>query len=87
MPPQAAPEGISLAEALRHDKGLSAVQVGKLTGVSHKTVLKYEREGMVNPHSEKVHALARLYNVRPAVLLADLRRTYNRIQEETARAA
>jgi transcriptional regulator with XRE-family HTH domain len=87
MPPQAAPEGTSLAEALRQDKGLSAVQVSRLTGVSHKTVLKYEREGMLNPHTDKVHALARLYGVRPAVLLADLRRTYYREQGDDAAAA
>jgi transcriptional regulator with XRE-family HTH domain len=86
MPPQTtAPEGTSLAEALRQDKGLSAVQVARLTGVSHKTVLKYEREGMLNPHTDKVHALARLYGVRPAVLLADLRRTYYR-QEDAEHA-
>lgn len=78
-----------MAEALRQDKGLSAVQVEKLTGVTHKTVLKYEREGLLNPHTEKVHALARLYGVRPAVLLADIRRTYYRYQREleTADAA
>lgn len=87
MPPQVAPEGVSLAEALRHDKGLSAVQVEKLTGVTHKTVLKYEREGMLNPHSEKVASLARLYAVRPAVLLADIRRTYYRNQRDDAAAA
>lgn len=87
MPPQAAPEGTSLAEALRHDKGLSAVQVGVLTGLSHKTVLKYERDGMLNPHTDKVHALARLYGVRASVLLADLRRTYHRNQSDDAAAA
>ena len=54
------------------------MQVEKITGVTHKTVLKYEREGQLNPHTEKVHRLARLYGVRPAVLLSDLRRTYYR---------
>lgn len=79
MPPAVtAPEGTSLAEALRTDKGLSAAQVERLTGVTHKTVLKYEREGQLNPHTDKVHKLARLYGVRPAILLADLRRTYHR---------
>lgn len=88
-PPPPAPEGTSLAEALRQDKGLSAVQVEKITGVTHKTVLKYEREGQLNPHTDKVHKLARLYGVRPAVLLSDLRRTYYRHQAEleTADAA
>lgn len=85
--PLPAPDGTSLAEALRHDKGLSAVQVERLTGVTHKTVLKYEREGQLNPHTDKVHKLARLYGVRPAVLLADLRKTYYRVQSEARDAA
>jgi transcriptional regulator with XRE-family HTH domain len=85
MPPATtAPEGTSLAEALRTDKGLSAVQVERLTGVTHKTVLKYEREGQLNPHTDKVHKLARLYGVRPAILLADLRKTYHRVHELAA---
>jgi transcriptional regulator with XRE-family HTH domain len=79
---------VSLLEALRLDKGLTVPDVERQTGVNHKTISRYERGEQLNPNAAKLDALARLYGVRPSVLLDDIRRTARRrAREELADAA
>jgi transcriptional regulator with XRE-family HTH domain len=84
-------EDVSLLEALRADKGLTVMGAAAEIGMSHKTLMKYERDGLSRPRFEVLDKLGRFYNVRTSLLLEDVRKTYRRrvaqITEDMERAA
>lgn len=68
-------EEVPLLEALRVDRGLTVRDVARLTGVAHKTIMRYEAAEQTRPHGDALERLARLYNVRASTLLEDIRKT------------
>jgi transcriptional regulator with XRE-family HTH domain len=84
-------EDVSLLEALRADKGLTQYVAAAEAGMSHKTLKKYEQDGLANPRLEVLDKLGRFYGVRTSLLLEDVRKTYRRrfaqITEDIERAA
>jgi transcriptional regulator with XRE-family HTH domain len=71
-------EDVSLLEALRADKGLTQYVAAAEAGMSHKTLKKYEHDGLPNPRLDVLDKLGRYYNVRTSLLLEDVRKTYRR---------
>lgn len=82
-------EEVSLLEALRMDRGLTRFQVDNLTGVSHKTIKRYELVETTRPSSPPLEKLAAFYGVRASAILEDMRRfdRERREREELADAA
>ena len=54
---------------LRENAGLTLEEVGKSIGVSRATVHRYESGEISEIPSEKIQALARLFNVRPGYIM------------------
>lgn len=71
-------EDVSLLEALRADKGLTQYVAAAEAGMSHKTLKKYEQDGLANPRLDVLNKLGRFYGVRTSLLLEDVRKTYRR---------
>lgn len=65
---------MTLLEALRRDRSITVPQLMEATGLAYKTILRYERAEQTNPHLTSLEALARFYDVKASVLLADMRR-------------
>lgn len=63
----------TLVEALRVDRGLTVDHVARETGVSHKTIKRYETADTDRPSGDALERLARFYGVRASVLLDDMR--------------
>jgi transcriptional regulator with XRE-family HTH domain len=84
-------EDVSLLEALRADKGLTQIATAREIGMSHKTLKKYEQDGLPNPRLNVLDRLGRFYGVRTSILLEDVRKTYRRrvaqITEDIERTA
>jgi transcriptional regulator with XRE-family HTH domain len=57
-------EDVSLLEALRADKGLTQYVAAAEAGMSHKTLKKYEQDGLANPRLDVLDKLGRYYGVR-----------------------
>jgi transcriptional regulator with XRE-family HTH domain len=76
---------VSLLEALRVDRGLTIEQVCRETGVSPKTIKRYEQADTTRPSGDALERLARFYRVRASELLADIRR-FARDQDEPVAA-
>lgn len=54
---------------LREDNGHTMVYVGSIIGVTKQTLYKYENGIITNIPSDKIQALAKLYNVNPAYIM------------------
>jgi transcriptional regulator with XRE-family HTH domain len=80
---------VPMLEALRQDKGVGLRELVEQTGLSHRTILRYERGETNRPHAASLETLARFYGVRASVLLNDIRRVYREThpEEEDDRAA
>jgi transcriptional regulator with XRE-family HTH domain len=63
----------SLLEQLRHEKGVAIGKVVAETGVTHKTIVRYERSPMYYPKAEIIRKLADYYGVEPAAILRSMR--------------
>ncbi|HTE61056.1 MAG TPA: helix-turn-helix transcriptional regulator [Solirubrobacteraceae bacterium] len=80
----------TLVEALRVDRGLTVEHVAHVTGVSPKTIKRYETAETTRPSGDALERLARFYGVRASVLLDDIRtfaRRWNRADDATTVAA
>jgi transcriptional regulator with XRE-family HTH domain len=76
---------VTLLEALRVDRGLTAEAVSREAGISHKTLKAYETAIRPRPHGPVLDKLARFYGVRTSVLLDDIRRAHRaRMEAEEA---
>jgi transcriptional regulator with XRE-family HTH domain len=67
------PPEVPLLERLRLAKGVSAGQVVVATGVTHKTLRRYEREPTYYPNAVTVCKLADYYGVSAAEIVRDMR--------------
>jgi transcriptional regulator with XRE-family HTH domain len=67
-------ETVPLLEALRHKRGLTVQEAAALAGISAKTLRRLEHLGPVDPRSQTLHGLAKVYGVQPGELLDDYRR-------------
>jgi transcriptional regulator with XRE-family HTH domain len=67
---------ITLIESLRVDRGLTIESVHHATGVSMKTITRYETVATLRPQGDALVKLGRFYGVKASVLLADMRRTH-----------
>lgn len=66
---------VSWLESLRVDRGISLAQAVRETGVSHKTIRKYEdADGCMYPHPKTLQKLADYYGVTPSQILNDMRK-------------
>jgi transcriptional regulator with XRE-family HTH domain len=74
MAPNRGSGEMTLLEALRTDRGLTVQRLEEITGVNHKTIVRYEKAQTVNPLSTPLEKLAAFYRVRASELLADMRR-------------
>lgn len=72
-------------ERLRVDRGLNQRALAREAGVSNKTVGAIESGAVREPEAGTVAALARVLEVAPSTLLADLR-AYNADQDARAAA-
>lgn len=54
---------------LRKEQGLTLKEVADAVGVEKATVFKWERGIIVNVRHDKIHMLAKLFNVTPTFLL------------------
>jgi transcriptional regulator with XRE-family HTH domain len=79
-------EDVSLLEALRADKGLTQYVAAAEAGMSHKTLKKYEQDGLANPRLDVLDKLGRYYGVRTSLLLEDVRKTHRRNVAQIAEA-
>lgn len=86
MPHQPSVE-VTLLEALRVDRGLTITDAALQSGVSYKTLKRYELAETTRPQSDVLERLARFYNVRASALLDDLRRFVRRRDRERAEDA
>jgi transcriptional regulator with XRE-family HTH domain len=68
---------ITLIEGLRVRRGLSVFEVAASTGVSHKTIKKYETAATPRPGTASLRKLASFYEADPVDLLEDIRRVYH----------
>ncbi len=64
---------VSLLERLRLERGLTIGAACKGAGVTHKTIVKYERGLVPYPHPGTVQRLAAFYEAQPGDILVDLR--------------
>lgn len=81
---------ITLIEACRVDRGCTIEYVASQTGVSEKTITRYELAQTLKPQGDALEKLGMFYGVRASVLLADMRkfaRDRERDDEPTAAAA
>jgi transcriptional regulator with XRE-family HTH domain len=81
---------ITLVEACRVDRGYTIEYVASQTGVSEKTITRYELAQTLKPQGDALEKLGLFYGVRASVLLADMRkfaRDRERDDEPTAAAA
>lgn len=76
---------VTLLEALRVDRGLTAEAVSREAGIAHQTLKAYEMATRPRPHGPVLDRLARFYGVRTSVLLDDIRRVHQARLEEAAR--
>lgn len=59
----------ALLRGLRNQAGLTLDEVGEKIGVSKQTLYKYESNIVTNIPSDKIEALANLYQVSPAYIM------------------
>lgn len=65
---------VTLIEACRVDRGLTIEFVASETGVSEKTITRYELALTTKPQGNALERLAMFYGVRASTLLADMRK-------------
>lgn len=62
----------SIGTRLRHlraVRGLTMDDVGKVTDISKQTLYKYEKDIITNIPSDKIEALAKVYDVKPSYIM------------------
>lgn len=65
---------VTLIEACRVDRGLTIEFVASQTGVSEKTITRYELALTTKPQGAALERLAAFYGLTASALLADMRR-------------
>lgn len=70
-----------MLQALRADRGLTITDVAEGSGVSFKTISRYERGVEPRPRLATLEKLAAFYRVRASMLLEDLK-AFQREQEQ-----
>lgn len=76
---------LPLVLQLRLERGIAVAEVERQTGVSHKTIVAWERGEQFRPNAVTLKTIADFYGVSPSELYADFRR--RELEQELADAA